>query len=87
MGIICPPSRDRVNVSKNLGKAAALPALPLLSPWSDSILFMKPSWIEGRRELVHTYIVDCIGVKDFVTYIFAHIKMTGLLQILYDCCN
>jgi hypothetical protein len=31
VGIICP-YLDRVNVSENLGKAAALPALPLITP-------------------------------------------------------
>ena len=27
-----PPEGDSVNVSENLGKAAALPALPLITP-------------------------------------------------------
>ena len=26
-----PPDRDRINISENLGKAAALPALPLIT--------------------------------------------------------
>ena len=30
LGII--PDSDRINVSENLGKAAALPALPLITP-------------------------------------------------------
>ena len=30
-----PPNWDRVNISENLGKAAALPALPLNTPLID----------------------------------------------------
>ena len=32
-----PPEGDRVNVSENLGKAAALPALLLITPMHDFI--------------------------------------------------
>ena len=32
LAIICHPDWHRVNVSENLGKAAALPALPLITP-------------------------------------------------------
>ena len=33
LAIICPlPDSDRVNISENLGKAAALSALPLITP-------------------------------------------------------
>ena len=45
VGAICPPplGRDRVNVSENLGKAAALPALPQITPlgWSRVNISVK----------------------------------------------
>ena len=41
VSIICPPppGRNRVNVSVNLSKAAALPALPLITPLNLHIMY------------------------------------------------
>ena len=36
MAVICHPGLDRVNVFENLGKAAAMPALPWIRPYVET---------------------------------------------------
>ena len=50
------PGWDRVNISENLGKAAALPALPLITP------------LENKQGCIHGQPLDSGNNSDFYSF-------------------
>jgi hypothetical protein len=79
-GIICPSGWDRVKISENLGKAAALPALPLITPLTYKLIcFFQPA---TKNQLPNTKSgkasFDCRNLKK---------EKTTWLLLLLNCVN